>query len=83
MTEPTDLDMVQGAALAAFALSVNTLRLLQQNGPINQHDVNSIVSGVLRSLEQSDVVSDVSAHSARELHSGVAEDLGVPMTKPI
>lgn len=83
MTEPTDLDMAQGAALAAYALSVNTLRFLQQNGALSQHDVNAIVSGVLLSLEQSDVVSDVSAHTARTLLSAVAAELGVPMTPPI
>ena len=83
MTEPTDLNEVQGAALAAFALSVNTLRFLKQNGMLSQHDVDAVLSGVLSALERSDVVSDVSAHTARALLSAVADELGVPMTPPI
>ena len=82
MTEPTDLEIAQGCALAAYALSVNTLRFLKQHGMLSHHDVSGVLSGVLLSLEQSDVVSAVSAHTARELLSAVAAELGVPMTKP-
>ncbi len=70
------------AALAAFSLSVNTLRFLQKKGTLDQEDVNAIVSGVLLALEQSELVSEPVAHSARELLSGVAADLGVPMSAP-
>ena len=69
-------------ALTAFSLSVNTLRFLQKKGTLDQEDVNAIVSGVLSALERSELVSDPVVHSARELLSGAAADLGVPLSAP-
>ncbi len=70
------------AALAAFALSVNTLRFLNRARVLDQEGVSAIVTGVLSALERSEQISEPVVHSARELLSGVAADLGVPMSAP-
>ena len=70
------------AALAAFALSVNTLRFLNKARVLDQEGVNAIVTGVLSALERNERISEPVVHSARELLSGVAADLGVPMSAP-
>ncbi len=70
------------AALAAFALSVNTLRFLNKAGVLDQEGVSAIVTGVLSALERNERISEPVVHSARILLSGVAADLGVPMSAP-
>ncbi len=70
------------AALVAFALSVNTLRFLNKTRALDQEGVSAIVTGVLSALERSEQISEPVVHSARELLSGVAADLGVPMSTP-
>ncbi len=75
-------DEAQAVALAAFALSVNTLRFLKEKGALDQDDVNSVLGGVLLALEKDDLVSEPAAHHARALLAGVASDLGVPLKKP-
>ena len=70
------------AALAAFALSVNMLRFLNKARVLDQEGVNAIVTGVLSALETNERISEPVVHSARELLSGVAVGLGVPMSTP-
>ncbi len=72
----------QAVALAAFSLSVNTLRFLQQQGVLDQGGVNAVVGGVLSALERSEQISEPVVHSARALLSGVAADLGVSVSAP-
>lgn len=74
-----DLDEVSGAALAAFAVSINTLRYMKEEGTIRPRDIEKILSGVLLTLERSELVSQPAAHAARVLLSGVAADLGIPL----
>ena len=80
-TTEEKLEEAQATALAAFSLSVNTLRFLQKEGALDQAAVNAILTGVLSVLEQGDLVSERAVHSARVLLSGVANDLGVPLSK--
>ncbi len=84
MVDPISLDPEEAhaAALAAFSLSVNTLRFLRQDGALDQNGVSEIVSGVLSALERNERIPEPVAHSARVLLSGVASDLGVPMAAP-
>ena len=84
MVDPISLnpEEVHAVALAAFALSVNTLRFLNKAGVLDQEGVSAIVTGVLSALERSEQISEPVVHSARELLSGVAADLGVPMPAP-
>ncbi len=74
-----ELDEVRAIAMAAFGLSVNSLRFLMQKGTFDQDDVNAVVSGVLSALERSPEVSEQAVHSARVLLSGVAQKLEVPL----
>lgn len=76
--EPVDPTHVQGAALAAFLLSVHTLKFFRQKGIVQQAELNQIVSGVLFALEKDEFVSEPAAQAARALLSGIATDLGVP-----
>ncbi len=84
MVDPISLnpEEANAATLAAFALSVNTLRFLNKAGVLDQEGVSAIVTGVLSALERSEQISEPVVHSARELLSGVAADLGVPMSAP-
>ncbi len=84
MVDPISLspEEASAAALAAFALSVNTLRFLNKARVLDQEGVSAIVTGVLSALERSEQISEPVVHSARELLSGVAADLGVPMPAP-
>jgi hypothetical protein len=84
MPNDLEVDPAEGyaAALAAFSLSVNTLRFLQKKGALDQQDVTLIVSEVLSSLGQSELVATPVVHKARELLSGVAADMGVRLAKP-
>ncbi len=82
MTDPisTNPEDALAAALAAFSLSVNTLRFLRQEGALDENGVSEIVGGVLSALERNERISEPVVHSARELLSGVAADLGVPIS---
>ncbi len=80
--DPSDIEVAKAAALAAFGLSVNTLRFLVQKGILDQDDLDAVVSGILASLERLPEVSEPTIHAARELLSGVAQDLGVSLKKP-
>ncbi len=84
MTDPISLhpEDAYAVALTAFSLSVNTLRFLRQEGALDQNGVSEIVGGVLSALERNERISEPVVHSARELLSGVAADLGVPMPTP-
>lgn len=77
-----DSSVVKASALVAFALTINTLRFLQQRGTLKQEDVNLIVGKTLGALEQNDMVTEPDAHAARALLSSIAQQLGVPVTKP-
>ena len=72
-------DEVSGAALAAYTLSVNAVRLLKENGILSQDDVNALFWGILSSLERSELAADPSAHAARSLLSAAAQSQGVPL----
>jgi hypothetical protein len=76
--EPADPIEMQGVALAALLLSVNTLKLFRQKGTFQQSELNQLVSGVLLALEKNEFVSDAVAHVARSVLSGIATDLGAP-----
>ncbi len=84
MVDPISLhpEETHAVALAAFSLSVNTLRFLRQEGTLDQNGVSEIVGGVLSALERNERISEPVVHSARELLSGVAADLGVPISAP-
>ena len=84
MVDPISLNLEEthAVALAAFALSVNTLRFLNKAGVLDQEGVSAIVTGVLSALERSEQISEPVVQSARELLSGVAADLGVPLSAP-
>jgi hypothetical protein len=77
-----DLVFVKGSALAAFGLTVNTLRFLRDKGTLEQEEVTRIVHSMLASFEQSDLVSDPVAHAVRTVLSGIAGQLGVPLKPP-
>lgn len=77
-----DSSVVKASALVAFALTVNTLRFLQQRGALKQADVTLIVGETLGALEHNDMVTDPDAQAARALLSSIAQQLGVPLAKP-
>ena len=76
--EPADPIQMQGVALAAFLLSVHTLRFFRQKGIVQQSELNQLVSSVLLALEKNEFVSEAVSHVARSVLSGIASDLGVP-----
>jgi hypothetical protein len=78
----TSPEEAYAASLAAFSLSVNTLRYLQGKGSLDQSDVNAIVHGVLSALERNEPVAEPLVHSTRALLSAVAADPGVPLKRP-
>ncbi len=84
MVDPISLnpEETHAVALAAFSLSVNTLRFLRQEGTLDQRGISEIVSGVLSALERNEQISEPVVHSTRKLLSGVAADLGVPISAP-
>ena len=73
---------VQGTALAAYLLSVTTLRFLRRKGALEQDEVNMILQNVLSNLEKSEFVSKPAAHVARGLLSALASEMVVPQKPP-
>lgn len=82
MTEPNVLAETHASSLAAFVLTVTTLRFFRQKGLLSQDEVNTIVGTSLGALEQGDVVAQPVAHAARILLSSIAAQLGVPLKRP-
>lgn len=82
MAEPNELAETHASSLAAFVLTVTTLRFFRQKGLVSQEEVNTIVGTSLAALEQGDVVAQPVAHAARILLSNIAAQLGVPLKRP-
>ena len=80
--QPLDAEAVQGAALAAYLLSVSTLRFFLKKEILSQEEVDQILKGVLSSLERSEFVSEPAAHAARALLSGLASEMKLPLKRP-
>lgn len=73
---------LQGVALAAYVVSVSVLRRLKENGILQQKDVQTLLIGVLQSLEQNELFSAASATAARQLLAPSAEEMGVLLQRP-
>lgn len=82
MSDHETNEEVLGAALAAYAVSINTVRMLKDRGVLSEADAQAIVVGVLKTLEGSDVVSNAAAHNARALLQDFAKELGVLFRSP-
>lgn len=82
MTEQSDLEELRGITLASYAVTVGMMRTLLEKGALTQAEVNSVLSGVLSSLERSELVAQGDVHAARSLLSALAQELGVPMKPP-
>ena len=72
----------RGVALAAYLVSVNVMRTLHQSGLLPTEGVHALLTGCLRSLESIPEASKPEIAAARQLLSGLAAELGVPMSKP-
>jgi hypothetical protein len=80
--EPLGLDEVRATALAAYLLSVSTLRFFSKKGILAQDEVELILTGVLSRLESSDLVSEPAAHGARSLLSALGSEFGIQQKPP-
>jgi hypothetical protein len=73
---------VQAAALAAYLLSVSTLRFFLKKGTLSLDEVGLLLTGVLSQLEKSDLVSEPAAHGARSLLTALGSELGIQLKQP-
>jgi hypothetical protein len=80
--EPLDPNEALAAALAAYLLSVSTLRLFVTKGIVAQDEADLIVTSVLSRLEKDDLVSESAAHGARALLSALGSQLGIQQKQP-
>ena len=75
-------DEIHAAALAAYLLSVSTLRFFVKKGIVAQDEAGLILAGVLSGLENSDLVSEPAAHGARSLLSALGSEFGFQQKQP-
>jgi len=74
--KPLDFEATQSAALAAYLLSVSTLRFFVKKGVLAQDEAGLILTGVLSHLENSDLVSEPAAHGLAYCCQHSARSLG-------
>lgn len=74
-------DEDKGTALASYGLVTGTIRILRSKGILDDQDTTNLLTGLLSSLEQSDLVSDPAVHSARVLLSAFAQELDIPLRR--